>query len=348
LEKIPEQKITYYVYLLANDYAKVNFDNKNFVKRLVDSTWHSFSEQTKYLRQLNNDSLDLMHFTYFGYPVLYQGRFISTIHDTTPFHFKTGKASTKHPLFYELKFQAFKHVITQQVRNSKLIITPTKAVRDELIQTFGTKYQDKIYPVYEGINYELAEIEKAKSKLKESSTNLRKVVSNDPFFIYIGNFYPHKNVEALIEAYSKISHKAKLILIGPDDFFTKRLWGHIDKLKQDKRIIFYRNPTTAELIFFYKNALALIHPSLSEGFGLPIIEAVYYKLPVIASNIKVFRELLGGSYLEFDPKNTSEMIEKINFFLTSTSKTNYGSLMSKFSFQKMAEKTHAFYLQALA
>src|SRR3990167_6334567 len=115
LEKINNRTITFYVYLLPDDFDKVSFKSKNFRKRPVNSRWHTLSEQLGFARALYQDNLDLVHFTYFSYPVLYKKKFIATIHDTTPLFFKTGKASTRNPLLYEIKFRAFQFIISQQL-----------------------------------------------------------------------------------------------------------------------------------------------------------------------------------------------------------------------------------------
>ena len=123
---------------------------------------------------------------------------------------------------------------------------------------------------------------------------------------------------------------------------------YINKLKQEKRIYFYHNPTKAELVYFYKNARALIHPSLSEGFGLPIIEAVYFQLPIIASDIAVFKELLDNKYVQFNPTSAQDMAGKINDFIGSKTKANKANLLAKFSFEKMTKETLDLYFEALS
>ncbi|MBI4009470.1 glycosyltransferase family 4 protein, partial [Candidatus Roizmanbacteria bacterium] len=281
-----------------------------------------------------------MHFTYFSYPVLYKRKFVATIHDTTPLNFKTGKASTKNPLLYKLKHIAFKFVISQQIKNAQAIISPTKTVKKQLLNIFGNKYESKIFPIYEGIDYELM-------NLKNISSNVKHLTSNIPFFIYVGNFYPHKNVERLIQAFAKVKKDIRLILLGPDDYFSKRLFQLINRLKQEKRIVFYHNPSRDDLVFFYKNAQALIHPSLSEGFGLPLAEAAYFKLPIIASNIDVFREILDGNYISFNPTDVNDIAAKIKQFLSQKIKYSYDSVLKKFSFKAMTNKTLEIYQKNL-
>src|SRR5207253_1029004 len=87
--------------------------------------------------------------------------------------------------------------------------------------------------------------------------NLKRKFSD--FYICIGNFYPHKNIERLIRAYAKVKSKNKLVLAGPDDFFANKIDKLIVELHQSNRIIMYKNPDKTDLVFFYKNAKALIN-----------------------------------------------------------------------------------------
>lgn len=119
-------------------------------------------------------------------------------------------------------------------------------------------------------------------------------------------------------------------------------------MKCDKKIIIIKNPGLQDLIFFYKNAQALIHPSLSEGFGLPLIETAYFNTPIIASNIKVFKELLGDNYLSFDPNNVDDISKKINSFIEKKPEFNYTNIMKKYSFSKMTDETLKIYNEALS
>ena len=330
IEKITNGEILFYVYLLPEDYDKVRFAKSNFIKKRIHSRWHTISEQVEFAKILYEDDLDLVHFTYFSYPVLYKKKYISTIHDATPFYFKTGKASTKSKFLYEIKYLAFKFVISQQVKHAQTIITPTNFVKKQLTDIYGERYANKIRPIYEGVDYELQQVQSSKFKVQS--------LLNQTFFIYVGNFYPHKNVERLIQAFKTVKTKAKLVLIGPNDYFANKLYRYID-ITIRNRVIFYHNASKKDLVFFYKNALALIHPSLSEGFGLPIIEAAYFNLPIIASDIEVFRELLGKKYLAFDPLSIRDIEDKIKLFLSQKVNVDYSDILKKFSFERMTKET---------
>ncbi|MDO8497261.1 MAG: glycosyltransferase family 1 protein [bacterium] len=334
LRDIFPSDVELYIYVMEGAGLKID-KGETWRIREIPYRWHSLGEQIGFLAKLNDDNLDLMHFTYFSYPVFYRRPFIATVHDVTPLLFKTGRASTLYPLLYEAKHLIFRQILTSQIQNARSIITPTHAVKTQLVELFGKTIESKIVPIYEGVNERLITSEE-NTKLKEKY---------DDFFIYIGNFYPHKNIEKLIKAFAKVRTEAKLILIGPKDFFYTRIDDEIKKFKMEGKIILYSNPTNEDLVFFYKNAKALIHPSLSEGFGLPIVEAMHFGLPIIASDIPVFKELIGESYFSFDPTDTENMAKAIERFLKEDKKkVDYASLLKKFSFKTMAQKTLDLYL----
>jgi glycosyltransferase involved in cell wall biosynthesis len=105
----------------------------------------------------------------------------------------------------------------------------------------------------------------------------------------------------------------------------------------------YTTSNIGDLKFFYKNAMALIHPSLSEGFGLPLIEAANFNCPIIGSNIPVFKELLNNQYISFDPNNVKEMTNTITSFYKKPKKFNYKEVLKRFSFCQMAKITLEIY-----
>lgn len=118
-------------------------------------------------------------------------------------------------------------------------------------------------------------------------------------------------------------------------------------MKWTNKIVLISDSSIQDLIYFYKNAKALIHPSLSEGFGLPLIEAAYFNCPVIASDIRVFQELLDDNYLAFNPNDTDDIVEKINSFIEKKPKFDYKNIIDKYSFEKMTDETMKIYTEVL-
>jgi glycosyltransferase involved in cell wall biosynthesis len=150
----------------------------------------------------------------------------------------------------------------------------------------------------------------------------------DKYFLYVGNAYPHKNVELLIQAAARAG--VRVVFVGKDDFFYKRLG------------IKPKTVTDAELSALYTNAQALVFPSLMEGFGLPALEALTNNCPVIVSDIPVFHELLGNAATYFDPYHADDLAK----ILSRATKKRFpvdSNIVKKYSWHKMAKETVSIY-----
>ncbi len=327
-----DPEIEYYVYAYPSDYKHIP-ERAQLVKRPAPYRWHSVDEQTRFLNLLRKDKLDLMHFTYFSFPYFYTRPFVITIHDLTPLLFKTGKATTLPSPLFHIKHTGYKQLLKKGISQAKAVIVPSESVKKDITKIFGTKFSSKIHVTYEGIDFEL-------SKMNADETVLKKI--DKPFFLYVGNSYPHKNVENLISAFSKLPSNLQLILVGPKDFFSSKISQLIKEKSLESRVIQLFNISQEQKIALYKEARALVQPSLFEGFGLPLIEAQYFNCPVIASNIPVFDEILSESTPRFDPIDIESITDALK--RVSESKPNISKLnTNRFSFKTMTEKTQDIY-----
>ncbi len=335
---LPSDKsdISFYVYT-RNEDKDIVPKKSSFITRFTDAQWHTLDEQLRFLRVIQKDQLDLMHFTYFSYPFLYRRPFVITIHDITPLLYATGRASTHNPLIYHVKKAVFKLMLKNAVQKSKKVFVPSKTVKANISEYFGSSYNEKMLVTYEGVDTELS---------KQNGNKPAQTIQK-PYFLYIGNFYPHKNVEHLIKAFLSVDRRYSLYLIGPHDYFFHRIKALISDLSLSDRIFFDTSPSTSEIVWYYRNATALIHPSLAEGFGLPLIEASYFHLPIIASDIPVIHEVLGKYFLPCDPYDPDDIAKKISNFLALSHQEKYylpqDYLESTYSFEKMAELTYRQY-----
>jgi glycosyltransferase involved in cell wall biosynthesis len=163
----------------------------------------------------------------------------------------------------------------------------------------------------------------------------------DKYFLYVGNAYPHKNLDVLLHALSEVTD-AKLILVGKDDYFYKRLkQTDIVRLLKDK-IIFKTDVSDSELKILYQNAQAFVFPSLMEGFGLPALEALANNCPVIVSDIPVFHEILRNSATYFDPRSSDDLGKVLKHAVKNRLPVNTG-ILKNYSWQKMAKETLSVY-----
>lgn len=339
LDKI-DKKNEYVLFALPQNAKNIKSQITNIKYQIVetDIRWHSIPEQIKFNQILNKQNLDLVHFPYFSHPIFYNKPFVVTIHDLIINHFPTGRASTLPPLFYLLKRGGYLKVLDHAVKKSKKIIVPLETVKKDLVETLNVS-KDKIVVTPEGFDINIKESKNTKYKIPDTK-----------YFLYVGNAYPHKNLERLIEAMSIINGQmpasqrgesnVKLLLVGKDDFFYKRL-----EKKKFKNVIFLHNVSDRELYHLYSNAIAAVSPSLMEGFGLLPLEAFGCGTIPVISDIPAFREVCGETAIYFNPKDEKDIADKLDLAL-KLSPEKRGELikkgrelLKKFSWRKMAEET---------
>ncbi|MFH1833046.1 MAG: glycosyltransferase family 1 protein [Candidatus Levyibacteriota bacterium] len=330
--------------------SNIKYANKNLKIITTDIRWHSFKEQLIFPSILNKENLDLVHFPYFSVPIFYNKPFVVTIHDLIINHFSTGLASTLSAPLYQLKLLGYKFVISQAVKKAKKVITVSNTTKDEIIDHFGVD-DKKVIVTYEGVD-------KQKSKIKNQKSKIDK-----PYFLYVGNAYPHKNLERLLEAFCLFCHPelvsgsqlnrdsdlrqndTKLIFVGKNDYFYERLKKRVNEMGLKDSVIFYGEVSDEELVYLYKNAKALVLPSLMEGFGLPALEAMSLGCLVLASDIPSFREICQDAAIYFNPNNVNDLAKKLkeicfndlNHFSDFIKKGRERA--SSFSWGKMTKKT---------
>ncbi|MCF7795221.1 glycosyltransferase family 4 protein [Patescibacteria group bacterium] len=302
----------YVIFLSPENYDLFSSENKNVKKVLVKSRWYSWSEQIFFPWQIYKEKLDLMHFTHFNVPILTRVKFIVTIHDLILTRFSTQRATLLPPLYYKIKYLAYKFVISLAVSRAEKIIAVSEFTKKDIEKKFKVK-KDKISVIYEGIsNLNLQEIESReydKKILKNYNIN------DNRYLLYVGNAYPHKNLESLLDIFKKLKNdfpSLLLVLVGKEDYFYNRLKKYAKNLNlSNEDIVFADYVPDNELVSLYRNALAYVFPSLYEGFGLPPLEAMSYDCPVVSSDQSSLPEVLGDSALYFNPYNNIDMYEKI-------------------------------------
>jgi glycosyltransferase involved in cell wall biosynthesis len=352
LQKI-DKKNQYVLFVTPELFASKIFDfiqGKDTKWSIVstDIRWHSVEEQLLFYKVLENEYLDLVHFPYFSIPVLYNRPYVITIHDLIINHFPTGKASTLPlPLYYIKRF-GYQYILKQVSKKANKIITVSEATKKEIIDHLPVS-AEKVVVTYEGVDISLQ-----KNVLDKKT--LPKLLNNSSYFLFVGNAYPHKNVERLLDAFHILLQKnpdVKLILVGKMNYFYERLQEKVQKMNLQKNVIFTGAVNDIELKALYAQAEALVFPSLMEGFGLPGLEAMQMKCLVLASDIPVFNEIYGEAAVYFDPLVVQDMSDTMQKVLSDKKtfeeiKTNGSALVHTFSWETMAKETLKIYENSIS
>jgi len=286
---------------------------------------------------------NLVHFTHFNKPILYFGKSVVTIHDLIKHFFKGRLNTTKNATIYWIK-HFFYIILTNIVIKTNYIIVPSDFWRDYLIKNFHIDPQ-KITTTHEAVDPNFLN----KINNLESTPPLK---NQKPYIIYTGNLYPHKNVQIIIEALRSLPN-LNLKIICARNYFTETIEKLINKYKLQKQVEFLGYIPDQEFKEIYSHALALVHPSLMEGFSLTGLEAMALDCPVISSNSSCLPEIYQDSVLYFDPTNVQDLINQITKLQKSPKLRDelikLGHLqVAKYSWTKTAKKTLEVYQKLLS
>jgi glycosyltransferase involved in cell wall biosynthesis len=301
--------------------------------KIIESNFKEFGfgEQLGLLRQLNQLKPDLVHFGMTQQPVLYKGKVVTTIHDLTTIRFDNP---SKNPAVFKFKQQVYKKVIKRVAQRSRYIITGSLYVKKDVAHYTGIS-PDKIFVTHEAAD-KISEPAHAIPRLKDKK-----------YVMYVGRATPHKNLDRLVDAFvvlKKNNPDLMLAMAGKLDDNYRRLEARVTYKRMADSIVFTDMVSEGELKWLYMNTQAYIFPSLSEGFGLPGLEAMIHGAPVVSSNATCLPEIYGSAAHYFNPKSTFDMATKIGEVVNSAGLR--GALIqkgraqaAKYSWKTMAHQT---------
>jgi len=340
----------YVVFLSLENFADFDVSKYSNVKKvLVKGRWYSLKEQIELPWLIWRERINLMHFMHFNVPILTPTKFVATIHDLILTKFPTLRATTLSPAFYWVKNWMYRLVIWLAVHRSEAVIAVSNFTKDDIEKQFSVK-GDKVKMIYEGVTDAIKNVEKSKEDFGDKKILLGYNIDK-PYLLYVGNAYPHKNLEGLIRIFSKLGEKRpdlSLVLVGKMDYFYTQVKNFADQEKNKAKIIFPGYVPDEDLAVFFRQAEVYVFASLYEGFGLPPLEAMAQDCPVISSDKACMPEVLGEAASYFNPENENEASEKILGLLNDENLQNSLILkghnqIKKYSWNKCAEEILALY-----
>lgn len=297
-----------------------------------------FGEQLGLAWRLYRLRPDLVHFSMTQQPVLYFGKSVTTVHDLTTARFRNP---TKNRLAFWLKQWVYRAVIIWVAHKSRRITAPTRWVKDALVG-FAHINAGKVIVTYESAD-----------KITGAAEPIAGVIPGG-FIAYVGRPLPHKNLKRLINAFAllKSDHPdLRLVIASKKDKLVEDLEKYT-LAKNFSGVIFPGFISEGQLRWLYENAAAYVFPSLSEGFGLPGLEAMLAGAPVVSSNDTCLPEIYGEAVIYFDPKDVDDMAVKIARVLDDENLCQKlvvkgKEQAAKYSWQRMAQQTLDIYRQVL-
>ncbi len=298
-----DHKNQYTIFLRKENFHECRITNKNFSKQLVDIPWYTLEEQKKMPGIVARSQVDFMHYPHWNIPVFSRIPFMVTIHDLIMLELPySARVSTKSPIVYGFKHAAFRMVLESAIHRSREILTVSNYTKQSILKHFGLK-QEKITVIPNGVI----------PPREARSVSLTGLGVYEPYLLYVGNAYPHKNIEMMMHSFAQF-HKnhpyTQLVIAGRRDVFSHRLEKEADELGiKGEAVRFIDLPTDEELAALYTNAALFIFPSRIEGFGIPPLEAMSYGTPVAAANTSSIPEVCKNAAHYFEPDDIEVLSE---------------------------------------
>ena len=210
----------------------------------------------------------------------------------------------KYPEFYNLidrkiYYQKSKYAC----KNANKIIAISQQTKEDIIKYFKIE-EEKIRVIYQGCHSYF-------KKADKKSSILKKYGINKPFILYVGTIEERKNLKLIIQAVKDLK-EVNLVCIGKKTNYYNKIIKYIKKENIKNNILFPKVDNMQDLSYIYKESKGLVNPSIYEGFGKPIVEAMYSKIPVILTDTKIFKEVGGPYSYYFKPNNKEQLIKLIN------------------------------------
>ncbi len=231
----------------------------------------------------------------------------------------------------------------RSIRRARKIFTISQASKDAIIKYYRLP-ADKVVVTYPGIKL------KAQSSKVKTTTQMSKLKDKygikDKFILYVGTLQPRKNLVRLIEGFNLAmkqlnNETIKLVIVGKKGWLYEEIFTKVKKLGLESRVIFTGFVPDEELPAFYEQAQCLVLVSLYEGFGLPVLEAMHYGCPVVASNVSSLPEIVGEAGVLVDPENVDEITAGIQEAMKNKKELAKKSQeqAKKFSWKKCSQET---------
>lgn len=294
-----------YDLLMARDEADlIPLTNPNFEKTLsapfvnrpvVNLAWHNLA--------LPQKQYDLLHIpSYRRIPLLKRTKVVATVHDLAAFSVD-GKYDRSR-MFFNRK------VVPSMIRRADHVIAVSHATKDDLVRRIGYP-EERISVVYSGIDHDLFR-PLPKPEAQERLSILHGL--ERPFFVYVSRLeHPAKNHVRLIEAFERFKLENdsahQLVFAGADWNGADAIRARAGESPAKEDIVFLGFAPLKSLPLLYSGCDLMVYPSLFEGFGFPIVEAMACGAPVICSNTSSMKEIAGNRIPTFDPTCSDEIFQ---------------------------------------
>lgn len=293
---------------------------------------------------------EITHFFNFIIPFGVKGKKVCTIHDL---------AFKRYPETVNLKTRKYlEYSIKKTIKRADKIVVVSKFTADELVELYGVP-KEKIAVIYNGVDFNL--YNENVSKERKDEVLAKRDLKDGSYFFYLGTIEPRKNIYRMVGAYAKCVSRLKaegkeaprLVLGGRLGWYYDEILQRIksENIEDNIRLLGYIDENEKPAL--YSGSLAFMFPSLYEGFGLPVAEAMACGTPVLTSNSTSLAEIAGNSAVLCDPLSEDDIAEGMYRLATEQSLreklSKEGPLRAKeFDWDSSAEALYELYKSVLS
>ena len=294
---------------------------------------------------IRNDQIDVAHFSYFA-PPFASCPFVLTIHDI---------AFKRNPNWFSPRDRVVLNFgVHTSIRRARAILTVSNHAKSEICSLLHVP-EDMVKVTYEAAGKEFTPASDGECSFAERRLDALGV--SRPYFLAVGNLQPRKNLRRLLEAFSLLKRSDnvphKCVLAG------QKQWGgnEIKRLAQElgiqQDVVLTGFVNSADIRLLYHQADVFVYPSLYEGFGLPILEAMASGTPVVTSNAASMPEVAGDAAVLVDPSRTESIADGIRQIISDKAlgvalRARGAKQARSFSWLRTAEQTHSVYRDVVA
>jgi len=274
----------------------IKLDYENLTVKYIDIPRHSFTEQILFPVEFYKSGIDIFHALLFTVPQLRVSRSIVTIYDII-FEF--------HPEYFVEKFVKFyRRWVPRGIRRADRVVAISECTKNDIVTRYGVN-PDKVRVIYCAAGDAFVPITD-QGRLEEVRV---KYGLPEKFILFVGSLEPRKNLMRLLEAYAAVKDRIphKLVISGKPGWYYREFLERIKEPELAGHVHYTGYADADDLPCLYNLAEIFIYPSLYEGFGLPVLEAMSCGAPVITSDTSSMKEIGEGAALLVDPKSPEDI-----------------------------------------
>lgn len=248
------------------------------------------------------DRVDVYHATYPLPLKIAKAKRVTTIHDIIPIILPNLTLDRKDEVF--LRHQTV-------IRESDLIVTVSQASRQDILSVFDVP-EEKVAVTYQPVD--ITDVTPEEEPLAEELLHTLKL-EKEKYFLFVGAIEPKKNVRSLVDAYAMLKTDHKLVIVGKKAWLWEGQVGHIESVfgrRWAERIKLLDYLPYNHVRYLMKKAGCFVFPSVYEGFGLPVLEAMSLGTPVITSNTSSLPEVGGNAAIYVEPFDVAELARQMD------------------------------------